>query len=104
MPDLKRLLSRVPGVNNAFLLVDGAIVETTFQKDVNFLLRDLSLISEALTKKYGAVQKISMSGEKTLFFFYCENMILGVESDATVSLPLLNIQVKIFFKELCQKG
>ncbi len=99
MSDVKRFLSNVPGVGGVFLMVDNAIVQSTFEKDVNFLLRDLSLITEVLTEKYGTVQKISLSGERNLLFFYHKNMILGIEGDKSVSLPLLNIQVKIFFKE-----
>lgn len=98
--DVRRFLSRVPGVRGAFITVDGRIVQSTFQKDVDLLLRDLSLITEALIEKHGAVKKISMSGDRDLFFFYHKDMVLGIEGDGTVSLPLLNIQVKIFFKEI----
>lgn len=100
MPDVKRFLSALRGINGAFLLVDDRIVQSTFEKDIALLLRDLSLITEALKEKHGTVQKISMSGDKNLFFFYHRDAILGIEGDNTVSLPLLNIQVKIFFKEM----
>lgn len=88
------------GIEGAFLMSDGRIVQSTFQKNINVLLRDLSLITEALTEKYGTVQKISMSGDRNFFFFYHKDMILGIEGDHSVSLPLLNIQARIFFKEM----
>lgn len=96
---MKHFLSAVPGIRGAFLLVDNRIVQSTFQKDVDSLKKDLSLIKEALVEKHGTVQKISMSGDRTLFFFYHEDMMLGIAGDDTVSLPLLNIQVRTFFKK-----
>lgn len=99
MPDVERFLS-MRGVQGVFLMADNRIVQSTFQKDIGTLLRDLSLITEALTEKHGTVQKISMSGDRNFFFFYHESMVLGIEGDRTVSLPLLNIQARIFFKEI----
>jgi hypothetical protein len=103
MPEVNRFLSVVRGVRGVFLMAENHIVQSTFEKDITFLLRDLSLISEALQEKHGTVQKIIMSGDRDLYFFYHQGKILGIEGDGSVSLPLLNIQVKIFFKEL-EKG
>ncbi len=100
MPDVKESFSNVPGVQDVFLIVDNRIVLSTFVEDVTFLLRDLSLITEALKEKYGTVKKLAMSGDRNLFFFYHKNMILGIETDQTVSLPLLNMQVRFFFKRI----
>lgn len=102
--DVKLFLSTVPGIQNAFLMVGGSIVQSSFQKDVTVLLMDLSLITEALKEAHGAVQKISMSGNRNLFFFYHKNMILGIEGDDSVSLPLMNIRVKILFKRIDENG
>ncbi|KYK38914.1 MAG: hypothetical protein HXS46_19800 [Theionarchaea archaeon] len=100
MLDVNRFLTKVPGVNGVFLMKNNRIVQSTFKKDVDILLKDLSLITEALKEKYGTVQKISMSGDRNLFFFYHKNMILGIEGDRTISLPLLNIQARVFFKKI----
>jgi hypothetical protein len=102
--DVKSFLTTVPGIQNAFLIVDSSIVQSSFQQDMTALLMDLSLITEALMERHGAVQKISMSGNRNLFFFYYKNMILGIEGDDSVSLPLMNIRVKILFKKIDEDG
>lgn len=100
MPDVKQFLSTVRGVCGAFLMKDNQIVESTFEMDADFLTSNLSLITDALSRKHGAVQKIVLSGNRNLFLFYHEGIVLGIEGDPTVPLPLLNIQVKIFFREI----
>lgn len=100
MSDAEEWVSNVPGVQGVFLIVDNHIVQSTFKEDVTFLLRDLSLMTEALKEKYRTVKKVAMSGDRNLFFFYHKNMILGIETDQTVSLPLLNMQVRFFFERI----
>lgn len=92
MQNIDLLKESVNGVDKSFLIKEGEIAESDFEKErVYFLSKNIPLLMESILASKKNIKKISIVADKYFQIFYSSPYILGVVVSRETNFPLLEM-------------
>ena len=99
MSDIRELKEDIQGIESAFLMKGGKILEKDAAINQD-MIREISFLIEFIRDKKGGLKRLSIAGNHQFIMFFHDSYVLGVKASPRVEMRLLSWMASRMLKDL----